>query len=154
MPTPLEDAFLAEAIQFNNEDVDFDLGKKMLLRHWIQQIIHNEKSQLTSITYIFCSDEYLHKINLEYLNHDTYTDIITFSLSETEIESDIFISIDRIRENATQFNTDFHTELYRVIIHGVLHLCGFRDKTDQEQELMTAKENEALNILEKLILSQ
>lgn len=154
MPSPSEDAFLTEAIQFVNEDVDFELGKKTLLRHWIQQIIQNENSHLASITYIFCSDEYLHQINLDYLNHDTYTDIITFSLSEDEIESDIFISIDRVKENASQFNIDFHTELRRVMIHGVLHLCGFKDKTSEEQEHMTAKENEALNILEKFILSQ
>ncbi|MGB1216433.1 MAG: rRNA maturation RNase YbeY, partial [Saprospiraceae bacterium] len=117
---------------------------------WIQSIIQKEEQTLDAVTFIFCSDEYLHKINMEYLNHDTYTDIITFPMSDIHIESDIFISLDRIRENATQFNLPFEKELHRVMIHGILHLCGYGDKSAEEQQLMTQKENKALKLLEDI----
>ena len=154
MPVFPQDVSTKETIQFIPEDVEFELERQALIQQWILQVIHRENRSLDTITYIFCSDEYLHKINVEYLNHDTYTDIITFSLSEEEIESDIFISIDRIKENAKELNVNFETELHRVIIHGVLHLCGYKDKSKEEQELMTVKENEALDLLEKIVLSQ
>ena len=104
---------------------------------------HNtvQKAQLIGLSYIFCSDAYLHNINVEYLNHDTLTDIITFPyLSPPEIEGDIFISVDRIRENAQTFQVTFEQELHRVIIHGVLHLCGQGDKTEEEDTQVEAGE--------------
>ena len=98
------------------------------------------------MSFVFCSDEYLLEINKQYLNHDTYTDIVTFDSSEDEdvIAGDIFISVDRIRENASKFGVSERDEMHRVIIHGVLHLCGFMDKEKEEKDLMTAKENEYL----------
>ena len=104
---------------------------------------------LSNINYIFCSDDYLLTINQEHLNHDYYTDIITFDLSEKEnnIESDIFISIDRVKENAKNNHVKFHIELYRVLIHGVLHLLGFNDKNEEEKLIMREKEDACLSLL-------
>ena len=130
------------AIDFYSEDVDFEPGQPDALRDWIFDVIQKEGGQLGFIQYVFCSDEYLHQINLDFLQHDTYTDIITFPYSEEQIESDIFISIDRIKENAQVFGVTFEEELHRVMVHGVLHLLGFGDKTVEEKDLMRAKENE------------
>ena len=130
-------------IEFHYEDTDFELPESNAVSTWIQSVITTEKHQLRHLNYIFCSDEYLHQINVEYLNHDTYTDIITFPFAESPlVESDIFISVDRVRENAISFNTTFESELRRVIIHGVLHLCGYRDKTEEEKKMMRKKEEE------------
>lgn len=142
----LEDQ-LSEKISFSSEKIDFELEHSDTIREWIQTIVQRENKVLAAVSYIFCSDEYLYEINWEYLQHDTYTDIITFSLSDQHIESDIFISIDRVRENADSFSLSFQQELCRVIIHGILHLCGYKDKTEEEQVLMTKKEDEALDIL-------
>lgn len=138
-------------IQYVSEDVDFDFDDEKRISNWIMEVVQKEKKQIKNVTYIYCSDEYLYDINLTYLNHNTYTDIITFPLSYEPIESDIFISIDRIRENAQKFAVDFDTELHRVVIHGILHLCGYKDKTDEEQALMTQKENESLALLHNII---
>ncbi len=136
----------AQDIHFENEDVDIRFQNPDALRSWIRYVIQKENATLECITYIFCSDEYLHRINVDYLNHDTYTDIITFPLSDGDaIESDVFISTERISENAKHFGIPFRDELHRVMIHGVLHLCGYKDKSDKEQQLMTEKENEALS---------
>ncbi len=130
-------------IEFHYEDTHFELPNPDSVRTWIQSVIAAEKHQLRHLNYIFCSDNYLHHINLEYLNHDTYTDIITFPFAESPlVESDIFISVDRVRENAISFKTSFESELRRVIIHGVLHLCGYGDKTEEEKVLMRKKEEE------------
>ena len=111
-------------------------------------MIEREGCNLTQVCYIFCSDEYLYNLNQEYLNHDTYTDIITFPYSEPPlVEGDIFISIDRVKENASQFGAPFEQELHRVMIHGVLHLCGYSDKSPDEEALMRKKEDEALQLL-------
>jgi rRNA maturation RNase YbeY len=140
-----------QAISFFSEDIDFILANQDIIQKWINLIIEQEKNVLSYINYIFCSDTYLHKINLEYLEHDTLTDIITFPYTEAPpIESDVFISIDRVKENAKIFNASFERELYRVIIHGVLHLCGYSDKDDESKKLMRKKEDEAIQILEKL----
>jgi len=128
-------------LTFHTEDIEFQLDNAEEIQDWISQTIQEEGGTLTFINFIFCSDTYLHHINLEYLNHDTYTDIITFPYSENTIESDIFISIDRVRENAEKFNTTFIHELHRVIIHGVLHLLGYGDKTPEEKQKMRNKEN-------------
>ena len=115
---------------------------------WIIQVINEHKFILSSINYIFCTDEQLHKINLKYLGHDTYTDIITFDNSDEErvLESDIYISLDRIKENAKNLGKRFDEELHRVIIHGVLHLLGYNDKTVDEKEIMRIKENTCLSL--------
>ena len=135
------------AISFFEEDITYKLKNKTSVRQWITQTIQAEGFKLKELTYIFCSDEYLLQINQQYLNHDTYTDIITFDNSETEkvIVGDIFISIDRIRENAIKFNTSDTDELHRVIIHGALHLLGYKDKTIVTKQKMTQKEDFYLN---------
>lgn len=130
-------------ISFFTEDIKFSLPNKSKVSSWLFKVIENEDYKLFELNYIFCSDKYLLGINIEYLNHDTYTDIITFDNSETEnlIEGDIFISIERVRENSVSFNVDFETELKRVLVHGVLHLCGYLDKSDDESLTMRQKED-------------
>ena len=128
-------------LTFHTEDIDFELENAENIQQWILQTIEEEGGTLSFINYIFCSDTYLHRINVEYLDHDTYTDIITFPYSDETIESDIFISIDRIRENAKTFNVSFERELHRVMIHGVLHLLGYGDKTEEEQKAMRGRED-------------
>lgn len=119
-------------------DIAFDHEK---LEKHAEFLVNNEKKELGNVSVIFCSDEYLLRINEEYLNHNYYTDIITFDYCEnTVISGDLFISLDRITENTDKFRTTFNKELYRVIFHGLLHLVGFKDKTDAEQEKMREKE--------------
>jgi rRNA maturation RNase YbeY len=131
------------AIAFFEEDIKFKLKSKTQLRQWITETINAESFKLDELTYIFCSDDYLLQINRQYLDHDTYTDIITFDNSEGNkiVTGDIFISIDRIRENAAKFNVTEATELHRVIIHGVLHLLGYTDKSAPDKKKMTEKED-------------
>ncbi len=138
-----------ENIHFFEEDISFQLEEPNKIINWVQQIINQHQQSLEEINYIFCSDSYLLNINQEYLNHDTYTDIVTFNNSEesNKIESDIFISIDRIKENANSYNKSFEHELYRVMIHGVLHLLGFDDKTEEEKLVMREKEEACLSLL-------
>lgn len=134
-------------ITFFAEDTDFVLPQKQKVREWIGSVIKNEGfARISELNFIFCSDDYLLDVNKEYLNHDTYTDIITFDSSEVEnmIAGDIFISIDRIRDNAAKFQVSDKDELHRVIVHGILHLCGYGDKTKTEKTRMTEKENEYL----------
>lgn len=139
---------MSSSINFHSEEVDFHLVNEKKTIKWIKDSIKNETKNVGEISYIFCTDEYLHKMNLEYLNHDTFTDIITFDYTEENIVSgDIFISIDRIKENATKFKTVFENELSRVIIHGVLHLMGYKDKSAQEKEQMRSKEDFYLTLL-------
>ena len=130
-------------ISFFVEEIHFILKQKTVLRNWISQTIITEKHTLKEVNFIFCSDEYLLKINQGYLNHDTYTDIITFDNSENEqdIVGDIFISVERVTENAGIYQTSVQNELRRVMIHGVLHLLGYPDKAPKDKQLMTAKEN-------------
>lgn len=130
-------------IHFFSEEIAFNLKSKTAIRRWINQTVQNEKYQLQELNFIFCSDNYLLKINREYLNHDTYTDIITFDHSESEenIAGDIFISINRVKENAKTFGVAFHDELHRVLIHGTLHLLGYIDKSKKYKALMTEKED-------------
>ena len=133
-------------ILFHQEDIDFNAPDSDMLQKWIEATIANEAKIAGNLNFIFCSDTYLHKINVDYLQHDTLTDIITFPYSDTKIEGDIFISIDRVHVNANTFNTIFENELKRVIIHGVLHLCGYGDKTDDEAKEMRAKENQYIGL--------
>jgi probable rRNA maturation factor len=137
-----------EHIFFELEQVDFKLAQPEQLISWIKSVLEKEQKELIQLTFIFCSDDYLIEINQEYLDHNTYTDIITFPYLEPPlIEGDIFISIDRVAENARQYQVSFEQELHRVMIHGVLHLCGYLDKTEEEASKMRAKENEALGLL-------
>lgn len=139
---------MAGSISFFAEGVDFEFVNENKQTSWVEKTIQNEGKIVGELSFVFCDDEYLHKINLEYLNHDTYTDIITFDYTEANIISgDIFISIDRVKENAIAFNALFENELSRVIIHGVLHLMGYKDKTEEESTLMRAKEDFYLNLL-------
>jgi len=120
----------------------------MLCRQWLIDVAKSEKSQLSNLSYIFCSDDYLHKVNLEYLNHDTLTDVITFPYSENPlpIESDIFISIDRCKANAKTYRITTETEVHRVMVHGLLHLLGYDDKNAKQKRVMSAKEDYYLSL--------
>lgn len=140
-------------IFFFMEETKFVLKHKNLLRTWINKAIEAENHQLSELNFIFCSDDYLLKINQQYLNHDTYTDIITFDNSEEEgtIIGDIFISIDRIRENSKEFNVKLTNELHRVMIHGTLHLLGYPDKKKEDKALMTQKEDFYLALDNKIL---
>ena len=131
------------AISFFSEDIKFTLKHKLAVKNWIKATAAAEGKKAKEINYIFCSDDYLLNINQTYLDHDTFTDIVTFDNSEKEGEiiSDIFISVDRTRENAKMFNVPEVDELHRVMIHGVLHLCGFKDKTEPQKKLMREKED-------------
>jgi probable rRNA maturation factor len=137
-------------INFFIEDIKFSLKNKTLIRNWIKDTIAAEGYALDELSFILCSDEYLHVINKQYLDHDTYTDVITFDNGEElkTILGDIFISIDRVQENASQFNSTLQHELLRVMIHGTLHLLGYKDKSKAAKTLMTKKEDFYLAILE------
>lgn len=135
-------------IAFFSEEIDFQLDTEETIKAWVSDTIIAESQNLGEINYIFCSDEYLHKMNVEYLDHNTYTDIITFNYCEGSfISGDLFISIDRVTENAKTFKNGLQSELHRVLIHGVLHLIGYNDKTDQEIETMRSKEDFYLSLL-------
>ncbi|QXV66210.1 rRNA maturation RNase YbeY [Mucilaginibacter sp. 21P] len=131
------------AISFFEEDIIYKLKNKTAVRKWLKDNIEAEGFKLKELNYIFCSDDYLLQINQQYLDHDTYTDVVTFDNSEEEgvIVSDIFISIDRIRENASKFKVTEEHELHRVIIHGALHLLGYKDKSVTDKQKMTSKED-------------
>lgn len=136
------------SIYFHSEGIGFNLKPKKIYKTWVRQIISQEEKELSSINYIFCSDKFLHKINLEHLNHDNYTDIITFPYSDSgPIEGDIYISIERVEENANSYKLPFSEELHRVMAHGVLHLCGFGDKSSKEKSMMRKKEDWCINLL-------
>ncbi len=135
-------------IEFHSEDIEFSLSNPEQIADWIASVIEQHDHELANLTYIFCSDDYLHQINVEYLDHDTLTDIITFDNADEEgvVESDIFVSIDRIRDNAQSLNIPFEDELHRVLIHGVLHLLGFKDKTEEQEALMRKQEDSCLSL--------
>ena len=133
-------------IEFYSE-TDFNIEDTKALSRWISEIILNENHELGDLTYVFCDDAYLHKLNLQFLNHDTLTDIISFDNSlGKQIHGEIYISVERVKENARTYQVAFLEELHRVIIHGVLHFCGYKDKTKKQQETMSCKENEALDL--------
>jgi probable rRNA maturation factor len=131
-------------INFNYES-DFTLDNEEAVSTWLSTVIVSENKSEGEINYIFCDDEYLHKINLEYLNHDTLTDIISFDYTMgNELSGDIFVSIERVSDNAKDYNTVFENELKRVLVHGVLHYCGYKDKSKEDEFLMRSKEDEKL----------
>jgi rRNA maturation RNase YbeY len=133
------------AIYFSSENIKFDLRGKLKVKKWITDLIKAQNKKVGDISYLFCDDAYLIEVNRTYLDHDTYTDIITFDYVEGDtISGDILISFERVKENAQLFNTTFDQELHRVIIHGVLHLLGQGDKTKAEAAQMRKKEEAAL----------
>lgn len=134
-------------ITFNSE-TSFTLKNQKKLVKWIGDVISSEGFQVGEINYIFCDDSYLNKINQEFLNHDTFTDIISFDYTlGKEVGGDIFISIERVLENAEKFNEVFENELHRVMIHGILHFIGYKDKTKKDKTLMRTKEDEKIFVL-------
>lgn len=134
-------------INFHSEIIDFKLSDDSKYKDWIIRLAEKHKVQLSVINYIFCDDEYLLEINKTYLDHDYYTDIITFPLNQDPIEADIFISIDRVYDNATQLKVAKETELHRVMAHGILHLIGFKDKTEEDALEMRNQEEEAIAMI-------
>lgn len=131
-------------INFNYE-TDFNLDNEEAIITWLGNVIESEDKKEGEINYILCDDEYLHKINVEYLNHDTLTDIISFDYSlGNELHGDIFVSIERVRDNAVDFKVPFEEELKRVLVHGILHYCGYKDKGDADELLMRSKEDEKI----------
>jgi rRNA maturation RNase YbeY len=143
-----EQSHEVHGIEFIVEDVAFELAEAEALTAWIGRIAEVHEHEIVQLTYIFCSDEYLHRVNVEYLDHDTYTDVITFDNADTSdiIEGDIFISVDRVRENAEQLGVPFCDELHRVMIHGMLHLLGYQDKDLLSQTAMRKKEDYCLSL--------
>ena len=129
-------------IHFCTEDITFSLKEKLKHKAWLNEVAKQEGKKILELSYVFCSDDYLLEINKEYLNHDTLTDIVTFDNSEDpkKIEGDIFISIERVRENGNKLGTS-ETELERVMVHGLLHLLGYKDKKKEDKALMTEKED-------------
>lgn len=137
-------------INFNYE-TEFNLQNEERIVEWISLVIENENHKVGEINYIFCDDEYLYKLNVEFLGHDTLTDIISFDYTVgKELHGDIYISIERIEENAKEYSASFNDELYRVIIHGILHYCGYKDKSKEESDVMRSKENWALKLLKEI----
>jgi rRNA maturation RNase YbeY len=137
-------------INFFYEEVDFTLKHQTSLIQWIKKVIATESDKkISSINFIFCSDLYLNRINIQYLNHNTFTDIITFNNSDLPgvIDCDIYISIDRISENSQKFKVSIENELHRVMVHGILHLLGYSDTSSKEKEIMRKKENECITLL-------
>jgi probable rRNA maturation factor len=136
------------AVSFHNADVTFTLGAKQNLKKFIANFFEKEKNKKISVSYIFCSDEYLLKINQDFLKHNTYTDIITFPLSETpgRVEAEIYISLERVLENAFKLKVPFDRELHRVMFHGILHLAGYKDKTKAEKIEMRESEDALLEM--------
>lgn len=130
-----------------NYESDFQLENEEIFSTWIEHVVLSEDKVLGEVNYIFCDDEYLHKINVEYLDHDTLTDIISFDYSEGNlVQGDIFISIERVADNASDFDVPFNEELKRVMIHGILHYCGYKDKSDSDEKLMRSKEDEMIKM--------
>ena len=133
-------------ISFNYE-TDFELENEAQYEDWISRIIESEGFDEGEINYIFCDDDYLHKINVEYLDHDTLTDIISFDYTVGNlIQGDIFVSVERVQDNANDFNVFFEDELKRVLSHGVLHYCGYKDKSPEDEALMRSKEEEKMKM--------
>ncbi len=138
-----------EGLQFFSEEIDFSLPSIETTLAWISSILQSHDAAVESVNFIFCSDDYLLEVNRNYLQHDYYTDIITFDNREYDddpLESDIFISVDRVRDNAQDRSIPFEKELHRVMIHGLLHLIGWNDKTEEEKQAMREKEEACLSL--------
>jgi probable rRNA maturation factor len=137
-------------IRFNYQDTDFKLPHPRLTSQWLSLVARKEKASFVCLDYIFCSDKYLLKINQDYLQHDDLTDVITFNYGEpgkkNQIEGEVYLSVERIQENATIFKVDFDSELHRVLVHGALHLFGYKDKSPADQRTMRSKEAAYLSL--------
>ena len=141
-----------KAIYFFSEEVSYVFRDKNRIRKWIAHAIVSENYGVGVVNFIFSSDNFLHKTNLKYLQHDTYTDIITFDYNNNDVViGEIFISLDRVLENSTKLHTDFKDEYYRILIHGLLHLLGYKDKKKSDKILMTQKEDYYLSLLPSFI---
>lgn len=139
------------AINYFAEDIKMPAIKKKEITRWIKAVANSYNKTVGEISYIFCNDNRILEVNKQYLQHDYYTDIITFDYSENNcINGDIFISLDTVQSNAEQYNQTFADELHRIIIHGILHLCGIKDKGEKERAEMTRCENQALELLKSL----
>ena len=135
------------SITYQSDDIKFPKIKRREISNWIKSVAASHNKEIGDIACVFCSDKKILGINIQYLNHDYYTDIITFDYSEDNtISGDLFISLDTVRSNAEKFNTNYDEELYRVIIHGILHLCGLKDKSAEDEKIMREKEDEALSL--------
>jgi len=136
------------SIHFFSKEIDFVLSKKTILRSWIIRVVANENRSISELNFIFCTDQYLVKLNRDYLSRDYFTDVITFDQSEADkLQGEVYISIPRVKENAGKYQNTFSNELSRVMIHGVLHLVGYRDGSDKEKQLMRKKEEASLSLL-------
>jgi len=136
-------------IYFHYQDIDFKLPHPRLTARWLELVARKEKSSFQCLEYIFCSDEFLLNINQEYLEHDDFTDVITFNYGDStskNIEGEVYLSVSRVTENAAKFKTDFDTELHRVMVHGALHLFGYSDKSASQKALMRRKEEAYLSL--------
>lgn len=141
-------------ISYFNEDINFTLKGKLFNNRWLKMVAESEIRRIGNISIIFCSDNYILDVNMKYLQHDYFTDIITFDYCEGKMLSgDLFISIDSVRENALFYGAEFETELNRVMVHGILHLIGYDDHTPEDQKIMREKENYYLDLREKLLNS-
>lgn len=140
-------------ISFFSQDLPFKFPKPASTRRWIKEVLKKERQQLSALNYIFCSDQYLLTLNEQFLKHKTLTDIITFDNSELPgvVEGDVFISLERVKENAVKFKTTVDDELHRVMVHGVLHLVGYSDKSPRDRSLMRKKEDAYLSLRGKLL---
>ncbi|MBP3832463.1 MAG: rRNA maturation RNase YbeY [Bacteroidaceae bacterium] len=136
-------------ITFQTENIEMPAIDQAKVRDWVRNVAASYQKKVGEIAYFFCDDEKILEVNRQYLQHDYYTDIITFDYCEgNKLSGDLFISLDTVRSNSELFGTDYNTELHRVIIHGVLHLCGINDKGPGEREIMEAAENRALELLQ------
>lgn len=135
-----------EFIEFHSVN-EFTLSEPNSVKAWLSKVVDHEQKKTDQLVYVFCDDKYLHKINVQFLNHDTYTDVITFDESLGDLLSgEIYISVERVKENASSFGVSFDEELLRVMVHGLLHLCGHKDKTEEEALEMRRKENYYLSL--------
>lgn len=139
------------SVNFYCEEINYIVPEESKVRDWLSSIIHSEGRELKTLNYVFCNDEYLHRINKEYLDHDFYTDIITFDQSENgrEIEGDVFISVERVEENAHLHKVTLQNEMLRVMVHGLLHLLGMDDTNESEKIEMRKKEDSCLSLYQK-----
>ncbi len=140
---------MSESINFFKDSTKFKLEKRRELRKWINNVVNSEKCNIEWINFVFCDDRILADMNIKYLNHNTLTDILTFSFSNSgeNISGEIYISVQRVRENASNYKVTFEKELHRVMIHGILHLLGYKDSTKTEKDIMRQKENFYLSYL-------
>ncbi len=139
------------SIRFAVHNIDFELPESQKVRQWVAEVVRQRQKRVGNISYLFCDDEYMLQVNLQYLSHDTYTDIITFDYVAADlISGDILISVDRVGENARTYGVPFEQELHRVVIHGVLHLLGQGDKSPDEAAEMRRQEGEALALWEQM----